>query len=103
MAYFMRNNPGDFVSAVGFLQKPVEQVDLAARQRERIGYRRGQHGCLQWHIEATGLSQRFDKLGKSRGPRWSGADFAAKYLSHLIIDHVAETPLKRQRNDGHQS
>ena len=79
MADFMGDDAGDLVRALGLLQQPVEQINFAARQRERIGYRRRQHLGLQRHVHMAGLTQRFDKLGESGVAFRIGAGPAAEY------------------------
>ena len=103
MAHFVGDDAGNLVRALGLLQQPVEQINSAARKRERIGYRRRQHLGLQRHVHMAGLTQRFDKLGESGVAFRIGAGRAAEYRPDLIVGHAAETPFKRKRDQRRQA
>jgi hypothetical protein len=51
----------------------------------------------------TGLSYRFDELGKSHTSLRVGASSAAEYHPNLIIGQGAEVPIERERDQRRQS
>ena len=102
VAHFMGDDAGNFVRVIGFLQQPVEKVDLAARQRKGIPHRGGKDRRLQRHVDVAGPPQRLDQFGKSSVPRRIATDCTAEYRVRLIVGHVAETPFERERNERNQ-
>ena len=99
MAEFMGQHARDLVGVLGLRQQAVEQIDLAARQREGIGDRTRQHARLHRGVEAGGFADRGDELDE--GPL-SGRVVAGLGIEHrldLAVGGVAEPPFERV---GHQ-
>ena len=103
MTELVRQHAGDFVGIVGFRQQSVEQIDLAARQREGIGNRRRQHARLYRRIEAGGFADRGDELGEGQLSGRMVAGLAVEQRLDLAIGDVAEPPFEGFRHQRRQA
>ena len=99
MAEFMGQHAGDFVGVVGLRQQSVEQIDLAARQREGIGNRTRQHARLHRGVEAGGFANCGDELDEGLLPGGVVASLGIEHRLDLAVGDVAEPPFERF---GHQ-
>ena len=102
MAELVRDDAGDLVRAVGLLQQRVEQVDLAARQRDRVRDRARQHLRVERMLDAARGPELLDQF-RERGLAFGRlADLAAEYRPHLQVDRLADPLLDRIRHQRRQ-
>ena len=66
MAELVRKHAGKLIDALGLREQPLEHVDLAARQRDRVGDLVGDHRGIRGGIDFACLAQRVDQL-RERG------------------------------------
>ena len=95
VAQLMREHAGDLVGLLRFLQQPVEQIDLAARQREGVRDEVDEHMRLERHVDAAGRLELVHHLRERRLPVGAVADLPPNRTCDLLVDRVADALLER--------
>lgn len=103
MTEFVGKDACDLVGILRLRQQSVEQIDLAAGQREGVGNRRRQHAGLHRRIEPGGFTKRCDQLGKGLLSDRIVANLAAEQRLDLPIRDVAEPPFEHIRHQRRQA